>query len=227
MNDLILVGGGLAGLAAATWSREPGSRHGARARGGPRRAGPDGLHRRYAFNLGGHALYVGGPASAFGNSASSSREAPRRVALVSGGRGRAASLSGGAPLDARDGPLRVRREIEAARALATLGEPTRAPLATCAGATWLATRAPRQEVRDAIALDRARTTYANAPERASAGATIAQIKRGASSRRALPRRRLADAGRRARALLRSPPACASSATRPSPRSSRGERGGSG
>src|SRR5579859_5630441 len=63
MNDLIVVGGGLAGLVAATWCARNGLHvvllERATALGG--RARTD-VQAGYAHNLGGHALYIGGPA---------------------------------------------------------------------------------------------------------------------------------------------------------------------
>jgi phytoene dehydrogenase-like protein len=183
MNDLIVVGGGLAGLAAATWCARDGLRvvllERASALGG--RARTD-VQAGYSHNLGGHALYVGGHAArglrelgvAFTGAPPPSR------GLLGISRGQLHRFPAGLFSMLATDLFGFGAKIDAARALTTLVRTDPEPLRDVPWSEWLAAVAPRPEVRDAIASIGRVTTYANAPERASAGATIAQIQRGAS-----------------------------------------------
>jgi len=184
MDDLIIVGGGLAGLAAAAWCARDGLRvvllERAITLGG--RARTD-VQAGYALNLGGHALYVGGPA------ARGLRElgveftgaAPPTGGLLGMVRGRLHRFPAGLFSMLATDLFGFAAKIEAARALATLVRTDPKPLRDVRWSEWLGGLASRPEVRDAVASIARVSTYANAPERASAGATVAQIQRAAGA----------------------------------------------
>jgi phytoene dehydrogenase-like protein len=184
MNDLIIVGGGLAGLAAAAWCARDGLAvvvlERANALGG--RARTD-VRAGYAHNLGGHALYVGGHA------ARGLRElgvqvtgaAPPSGGLLGMSRGRLHRFPAGPFSMLATDLFGFAAKIEAARALARLVRTDPRPLRDVPWSEWLGRLVPRAEVRHAIASIARVSTYANAPGRASAGATVAQIQRAAST----------------------------------------------
>jgi phytoene dehydrogenase-like protein len=183
MNDLIVVGGGLAGLAAATWCARGGlgvvlleraSVVGGRAR--------TDIQAGHAFNLGAHALYVNGPAfrGLRELGVTFSGRPPPTSGLLGVARGEIHRFPAGLLSMIATDLFGVGGKIDAARALATLARIDPRPLRDVTWGEWLQRVVPREEVRDAVhALARV-TTYANAPQRASAGATIAQVKRGIS-----------------------------------------------
>jgi phytoene dehydrogenase-like protein len=183
MNDLIIVGGGLAGLAAATWCARDGLRVALLERAGALggRARTD-VSAGYSHNLGGHALYVGGHAArglrdlgvAFHGTP------PPTGGLLGIARGQLHRFPAGFFSMLATDLFGFAAKIDAARALATLVRTDPKPLRDVPWSEWLGRLAPRVEVRDAIASLARVTTYANAPDRASAGATVAQIQRGTS-----------------------------------------------
>jgi phytoene dehydrogenase-like protein len=183
MNDLIIVGGGVAGLAAATWCARDGLRvvllERATALGG--RARTD-AHAGFLFNLGGHALYVDGHAArGLRDLGVDYRGGPPPTSGLLGiASGQLHRFPAGLFSMLATDLFGFRAKIEAARAFATLVRTDPGPLRDVPWSAWLARVAPRPEVRNAIASIGRVTTYANAPDRASAGATIAQIQRGAS-----------------------------------------------
>ncbi len=183
MNDLIIVGGGLAGLAAATWCARDGLRvallERATTLGGRARTDTQG---GFSLNLGGHALYVGGhTARGLRDLGVEYRGAPPPTSGLLGiAKGQLHRFPAGLFSMLATDLFGFGTKIEAARALATLVRTAPGPLRDVPWSEWLARVAPRVEVRNAIASIGRVTTYANSPERASAGATIAQIQRGAS-----------------------------------------------
>jgi phytoene dehydrogenase-like protein len=182
MNDVIIVGGGLAGLAAATWCARDGLRvvllERATALGG--RARTD-VQAGYAHNLGGHALYVGGAAERgmLDLGVEFTGAAPPTGGLLGMAKGRLHRFPAGLFSMLATDLLGFAAKIEAARALATLVRTDPKPLRDVRWSEWLSGLAPRTEVRDAVASIARVSTYANAPELASAGATVAQIQRAA------------------------------------------------
>ncbi len=183
MNDLIIVGGGLAGLAAATWCARDGLRvvllERASALGG--RARTD-VHGGFSHNLGGHALYVGGHAErGVRDLGVDFRGSPPPTGgLLGMARGRLHRFPAGFFSMLATDLFGFAAKIDAARALATLVRTDPRPLRDVPWSQWLERLAPRVEVRDAIGSIARVTTYANAPDCASAGTTVAQIQRGAS-----------------------------------------------
>jgi len=179
MNDVVIVGGGLAGLAAAAWCGRAGlrvtvleraSRPGGRART-DREAG-------HAFNQGGHALYRGGAAA---------RALADLGVPFAGGppplRGSLA-ISEGAVHRLPSGLVSILStdlfgfgaKIEAARALTAIARENPGPPRDVTWRAWVDGFVKRPEVRHVLDAFARLSTYANAPGRASAGATIAQIR---------------------------------------------------
>jgi phytoene dehydrogenase-like protein len=183
MNDVIIVGGGLAGLAAAAWCARDGLRvvllERATALGG--RARTD-VQAGYAHNLGGHALYVGGAAERgmLDLGVPFTGAPPPTGGLLGMAKGRLHRFPAGLFSMLATDLFGFAAKIEAARTLATLVRTDPKPLRDVRWSQWLAGLAPRIEVRDAVASIARVSTYANAPERASAGATVAQIQRAAA-----------------------------------------------
>jgi phytoene dehydrogenase-like protein len=179
MNDLIVVGGGLSGLAAATWCAQLGLRVVVLERavdlGG--RARTD-LQSGYAHNLGGHALYIDGPAyrGLHDLGVNFTGAKPVTAGLLGFSRGNLHRFPAG-PLSMLATDLfGFGAKVEATRALMALAKTDPAPLRDVSWSAWLAQACARPEVRDAISAIARVATYANAPGRASAGATIAQLR---------------------------------------------------
>jgi len=181
MNDVILVGGGLTGLATAALVARAGLAvtvlERAAALGGRARTDWIGGH---AFNQGGHALYVGGPAMSVLRElgvAHPGGKPPTTGALAIAG-GALHRLPSGLVSMLTTDLFGFGAKIETARAFATLARTNPRGLRDVTWEAWVATIATRQDVRDALGAVARVTTYANAPARASAGETIAQIKAG-------------------------------------------------
>ena len=154
MNDVIIVGGGLAGLAAANWCARDGFRvvllERATALGG--RARTD-VHAGYAHNLGGHALYVGGPAERGLRSlgVEFTGAPPPTGGLLGMANGRLHRFPAGLFSMLATDLFGFAAKIEAARALATLVRTDPKPLRDVPWSEWLGRLAPRIEVRNAVA----------------------------------------------------------------------------
>ena len=181
MNDIIIVGGGLAGLAAATWCARAGLRvvllERAQRLGG--RACTDVL-AGHAFNQGGHALYAGGAAARalvdLGVTYTGRRPPVSGAAAISGGV--CHRLPAGVVSILATDLFGFAAKIEAARALAALAPTDPGPLRDVTWRAWIDGIASRPEVRAVLDTFARLTTYGNAPYRASAGATISQIRLG-------------------------------------------------
>ncbi|HEX3770351.1 MAG TPA: FAD-dependent oxidoreductase [Polyangiaceae bacterium] len=183
MNDVIIVGGGLAGLTAATLCARRGLSavllERAGALGGRAQTT---LERGHAHNLGGHALYRGGAIEA------ALRELgvpftgapPPTGGLLAMARGQLHRFPAGPFSMLATDLLGFKAKIEAARAFRALVKVDAAALRDVPWGAWLAEAAPREEVRHALEAIGRVATYANAPSRMSAGATIAQIRRAMS-----------------------------------------------
>lgn len=177
--DVLVVGGGLAGLAAATLSARAGARvvlvEGRSHPGG--RATTTEKHG-YLLNQGPHALYLGGPAQAvledLGVDLSG---AP--PASVDGGLGVLSGESGALPLSPRSLALTwllgVRAKAEIGKLFVTLGrlDPSRFDHTTVA--EWIAASVGRPESRLLVGAMVRVSSYTNAPELTSAGAAIRQL----------------------------------------------------
>jgi phytoene dehydrogenase-like protein len=178
-RDLIVVGGGLAGLAAATVAARNGLRvllleKGADLGGRAQTQVREG----YSLNLGAHALYRGG--------------AGMRVLRELGvePRGNPPSTSGGFAVHSGSahtlpaGPVSLlmtslfglAAKLEVARLLAQITKLDTAPLRELSVDAGLARIAARPEVRELLRALLRLATYTNDPERQSAGAALDQLK---------------------------------------------------
>jgi len=178
--DVIVVGGGLAGLTAAAYLARAGSRvvlleKAAQPGGRARTRTLDG----FDFNVGPHALYrtgvgirilreLGVPVSG-GRPATAGGYAVRAGALH--------TLPAGLVSLLTTGLLRAREKVALARLLSRLPQADLRPLQDVPLAAWLA-RIPSATVRDLMAGIARVTTYADDPERMSAGATLEQVRLG-------------------------------------------------
>ncbi len=177
-NDIIVIGGGLAGLVTAALAARAGSRvtllEGHALGGRARTTG----HEGFGFNLGPHALYEGAElmttlaelAVPFHGSAPSTR-----IVLEIGGRVERL------PVDARSllrtGAVTGRARVATASLLAGLRS-GRGPLPT--GLTldeWLAERRLPEEAAALVRMLCRVGTYSNAPDLIDAGAAVLQLRR--------------------------------------------------
>ncbi len=179
MNDVVIVGGGLAGLAAAAWCARSGLRVTVLERaawlGG--RARTD-RHAGHAFNQGGHALYAGGAAArALANLGVpyAGRPPPLSSSLALAG-GEVHRLPAGLFSILATDLFGFGAKVEAARALAMVARQDPRALRDLTWRAWVDRLVGRPEVRHVLDAFARLSTYANAPEAASAGATIAQIR---------------------------------------------------
>jgi phytoene dehydrogenase-like protein len=183
-TDIAVVGGGLAGLAAAAFAARTGARvvllERSSACGGravtQRRDG-------FSFNVGPHALYGGGEGMA----------ALRELGVVPrGGKPDAAggfayhggarhALPGGFFSLITTGLLSLPGKLEVARLLGSLQHVDTSPLQAVPVDEGLARLARRHEVRELLAGLIRLSTYANIPTLQSAGAAIDQLKLALSS----------------------------------------------
>jgi phytoene dehydrogenase-like protein len=181
---IAVVGGGLAGLAAATYLARAG-RHvtvyeKARTVGG--RAVTTVLGG-YRFNLGPHALYVAGEGRAvleeLGVSVRGGRPPASGAFAIRGGC--LETLPAGPMSLLATGLLSLAGKIEVARILAVLPKMDPVSLRGQTVAGWLLRTSSRGEVRDLLAALVRVATYANDPARQGAESAIAQLQRALRS----------------------------------------------
>jgi phytoene dehydrogenase-like protein len=178
--DTAVVGGGVGGLAAAALAARRGRRVGlferARALGG---RGASQVKAGFTWNLGGHALYRGGPAervlAALGVAYSGSPPPVAGYALV---QDKAHVLPSGPLSLFRTGALGARGKLEAARLLARLPRLDTAKLDRATLEAWLLAEMKDPGARAILEMFVRLTTYANAPDIVSAGAALAQLRLG-------------------------------------------------
>jgi phytoene dehydrogenase-like protein len=174
--DAVVVGGGLAGLSAASYLARAGRsvlllERASAVGGNARTRDQDG----FLFNLGPHALYREGAGM------SVLRELGVRVAggIPGGGyalsRGKLHTLPVGPASLLATGLLPLGAKVDVGRLLARLPRMDAAPLAGTTVAEWLQDLSPRPEVRSLLAMITRVTTYTDAPDRQSAGAALAQL----------------------------------------------------
>src|SRR5262245_21796372 len=176
--DVVVVGGGLAGLAAATYLARDG-RSVVLLEKAPVLGGRAGTHSTngYQLNFGPHALYRKGEGAAV------LRELGVRwtggVPSASGGyavdRGRRHALPGGFVSLLTTGLFGVAAKLETARLLASLPKLDPVRLRGTTVARFLAERVRHDDVRRLVAALFRLATYANAPDRQSAGSAVAQL----------------------------------------------------
>jgi len=181
--DVIVVGGGLAGLAASTYLGRAGRRvilfERADAAGGRARTRTlDGFH----FNLGPHALYRGGRAAEvlceLGVSVRGRAPGPSGVYAVRSGRLHTFPVGFVSLLTT--GLLSPREKVEAARLLARLRRVDTTPLQRTTLADWLSESIESPAVRELVAAAVRVSTYTDDAERLSAGAGLDQLRMAAA-----------------------------------------------
>jgi phytoene dehydrogenase-like protein len=177
-EQAIVVGGGLAGLGAATLL----ARGGARVTLYERSSVPGGRattqdDRGFRLNLGPHALYRGGAAARVLRDLGI--EPKGGVPSASGGHaiagGVAHTLPGGPISLLTTGLLGVSAKLEFARLLASIGRIDPAPLAATPVGDWLARTVRHDDVRALVAAFLRLATYTDDPARQSAGTAVRQL----------------------------------------------------
>jgi len=181
---VVVVGGGLAGLSAATFA----ARAGARVTLFERLSDPGGRartreERGFLFNQGPHALYQGGEAMAALRELGIEpvgRAAPTSGALAVRD-GRMHALPGGLVSLLTTDLFSLAEKLEFARLLSALPKLDVASLDGVTLADYLLRELRHARVRDVVAAVVRLTGYANAPEQISAGVAIAQLRLGLGS----------------------------------------------
>lgn len=185
MNDVIIIGGGLAGLATAAYVARAGRSalvlERAQELGGRARTTRD--NAGFALNFGPHALYAGGAGvRVLRELGVSFRGAfPSSSGLLGISGGALHKLPGGMLSLLSTDLLGFGGKVEAARILAGLARMDTAPLASTTLRAWLDSASARPEVRNVVAALARVSTYSNAPDVDSAGAVLDQIRRAMSS----------------------------------------------
>jgi phytoene dehydrogenase-like protein len=177
---IVVVGGGLAGLASATYLARAGRKvtlyEKARAVGG--RAVTT-AHGEFRFNLGPHALYVAGEGRAvledLGVAVRGGRPPASGSFAMRGGR--LDTLPVGPMSLLTTGLLSLGGKLEVSRILAVLPKVNPRTLRGRTTAEWLSGVSGREEVRELLAAIVRVATYAHDPERQGASAAIAQVQR--------------------------------------------------
>lgn len=176
-SDVIVVGGGIAGLAAAAYAARGGrsvtlfersESLGGRAETSERNG--------YLFNRGPHALYKGGPAEAaladLGVPYTGNQAPTGGAAIYAGELFRLPGSAGSLLTTNLFGP---REKLEAGAFLAGLMRIDPAPLEVVTLGDWLAASIKHRKVRETVASYFRVSSYTNAPGIASAGALIRQF----------------------------------------------------
>jgi phytoene dehydrogenase-like protein len=177
-RNVVVVGGGLAGLAAALYLARAGRSvtifEKRRDLGG--RAVTQ-LRHGYRFNLGAHAVYRGGAASRV------YRELgiPLRGGTPkSGGRAMVGDEPYKLPSSAwsllTSSLLSIGEKLQFAKLMLTVGRMDTKPYARVSTREWLDRRFPAQRLRDVVEMYVRLATYCNSPEEQSAAATIEQLR---------------------------------------------------
>jgi len=177
--DVVVVGGGLAGLAAAAYLARAGRRvivfEKADAPGGRARTRAlDGFH----FNLGPHAVYRGGRGIAVLRElgVTVSGGSPGQAGIYAVRAGRLHTFPVGFVSLLTTGLLGAREKVEAARLLAGLRRLDTARLQRVTLADWLGESVESPAVRELVATAVRVATYTDDAERLSAGAGLDQLR---------------------------------------------------
>ena len=179
-TDVVVVGGGLAGLTAATLAARQGRRVQLFEKAGEvgGRATTQ-LKDGFAFNIGPHALYRGSAGMRIlrdlGIEPKGAPPAP------SGGHAVRAGVKHAFPAGflslLSTGLLSLAGKLEVARLLARIQSLDPAPLQSTTVDRWLGSLTRRREVRELLAALVRLTTYGNAPDQQSGGAALEQVQR--------------------------------------------------
>lgn len=186
--DVAIIGGGIAGLVAANYAARAGRKVALFERseqpGGRARTTS---HEGFSFNFGAHALYAAGANAAVLSElgielAGGTPEASRYRAL----------RGGDLHLLPTSGPSLVRTRLlgpvakaDLGRALASLAHLNPASIDNVALREWLGQQFATDSARDVFAAVARLASYANAPERVSAGAVVRQLQVGGAGVRYL------------------------------------------
>ncbi|HXX48590.1 MAG TPA: FAD-dependent oxidoreductase [Myxococcota bacterium] len=177
-TKVAIVGGGIGGLAAAAFA----ARTGARVTLFERLSEPGGRARTrneqgFAFNMGPHALYVGG--AAIKALRELDLDPPGRPPATSGGLaysgGRLHALPGGAVSLLATGLLGPLEKLELGRLLSRLPKVDTRALSGTPLADFIAAEVHSPRVRDTLLSVIRVTSYSHAPERIDAGSALDQL----------------------------------------------------
>ena len=182
--DVVIVGGGLAGLTAATYAARRGRRVAlfdkAQHVGGRAITSEKSGFR---FNLGPHALYRGGRGakilSELGIEVSGGQPKVSGAYAIDGGAKH--TLPGGLVSLLTTGLLSLPAKLETARFLSSFAKVDAQPLQAASVREWLDTAVRNVELRRLVQALLRLSTYANDPARQSAGAAVAQLQMALSS----------------------------------------------
>ncbi|MEW6207064.1 MAG: FAD-dependent oxidoreductase [Acidobacteriota bacterium] len=183
-NNVIVIGGGMAGLAAATFIARTGLSvklfEQSGALGGRARTKEQ---NGFYFNIGPHALYrQGAGMEVLAELGITPRGAPPRVSKGFAVREGVKYLlpTSTATLFKTD-LLRLKSKLEIARLLATIARLDGSEWMNASVAQWLTQRFKHYSSRELLAALFRVATYINAPERLSAGAAIEQLKKAVAA----------------------------------------------
>ena len=181
--DVIVIGGGISGLAAAALLAKKGKRvtllEQSKSLGGRAKTRVvDGFH----FNLGAHALYRSGPAEAVLHELGVQYKgtAPPLTGQLAVNGGSLHTFPTGTMSLLTTDLFGLSAKLEAARFLTSIGRLGTADVMSLTLGEWLDDRVTRSEVRDLLLAVFRLTTYTNAEDVISAGSCITQLQRALS-----------------------------------------------
>jgi phytoene dehydrogenase-like protein len=178
VNDVIVIGGGLGGLTVATMVARGGRRVVLFEKSGTLggRAATQ-TKNGFSFNMGPHALYCRGHGARVLRELGVpfSGKSPSASAGYAVARGRKHTLPAGFLSLLSTGLFSLSAKLEVARLLGSIGKIDPQPLQSVTVRQWLGSSIRHPEVRQLVEALVRLATYANDPERHSAGAALAQL----------------------------------------------------